>query len=358
MEKTDATLRANFLRMEAEMLMTSRSERIVPWTLVLSAALAGAPFAATHRFEPKTYFYTYCHAHPPQLRIAPGDTVVTTTRDAANDVYTTEDRTVSPKINLDEVNPQTGPFFVEGAQPGDTLVVMIEQVSPNRGWGWGASIPHFGALAPEYKTAMLTPPAPDRLFIWKFDRERKVATLDLPASRVGKVDVPMKPFLGTIGVAPPGKECTASITPGSHGGNMDFAGILPGTTLYLPVFEPGALLMVGDGHAAQGDGEMAGAAIETSMDVRFRVELIKGRAISWPRLDDGTSIMSIGSTRPLIDAVRLACVDLVGWLVAEHGFETWEATQILGQAAEIEIAQIVDPSYTAVCAIAKKHLPR
>ena len=139
---------------------------------------------------------------------------------------------------------------------------------------------------------------------------------------------------------------------------MDFAGILPGTTLYLPVFEPGALLMVGDGHAAQGDGELAGAAIETSMDVRFRVELIKGRAIAWPRLDDGVSIMSIGSTRPLIDAVRLACVDLVGWLVAEHGFETWEATQLLGQAAEIEIAQIVDPSYTAVCAIAKKHLPR
>ena len=345
--------------MEAEIAMTSRRLFIVMWVLTAAALLdASGPLAATHRFEPKAYFYTYCHAHPPQLRIAPGDIVVTTTRDAANDVYTTEDRTVSPKINLDEVNPQTGPFFVEGAQPGDTLVVTLEQVSPNRGWGWGASIPFFGALAPEFKTAMLTPPAPDRLFIWKFDRERKVATLDLPASRVGKVDVPLKPFLGTIGVAPPGKECIASITPGPHGGNMDFAGILPGTTLYLPVFEPGALLMVGDGHAAQGDGEMAGAAIETSMDVRFRVELIKGRAIAWPRLDDGTSIMSIGSTRPLIDAVRLACVDLVGWLVQEHGFETWEATQLLGQAAEIEIAQIVDPSYTAVCAIAKKHLPR
>jgi acetamidase/formamidase len=344
--------------MEAWKPMTLRSARIVLWTLAAAAALPVAPRAETHRFEPKRHFFTYCHAHPPQLRIAPGDTVVTTTRDAANDVYTTEDRTVSPKIDLDAVNPQTGPFFVEGAQPGDTLVVNIEQVTPNRDWGWGASIPFFGALAPEYKTAMLTPTAPDRLFIWKFDRERKAASLDLPGSRVKKVEVPLAPFLGTIGVAPPGKECIASITPGAHGGNMDYKGIVPGTTLYLPVFEPGALLMVGDGHAAQGDGEMAGAAIETSMDVRFRVDLIKGRAIAWPRLDDGASIMSIGSTRPLIDAVRLACVDLVGWMVQEHGFETWEAAQLLGQAAQIDIAQIVDPSYTAVCGIAKSHLSR
>jgi len=330
----------------------------------LLVALATMPFwvtshlAKTHTFEPKTHFFTYCHAHPPQLRIAPGDTVVTTTRDAANDVYSTEDRTVFPKASLDAVNPQTGPFFVEGAQPGDTLVVRIQEVTPTRDWGWGASIPFFGALAPEYKTAMLTPTAPDRLFIWKFDRKRQVAILDTLNSRVGKVEVPLRPFLGTIGVAPPGKECISSITPGAHGGNMDYRGLVPGTTLYLPVFEPGALLMVGDGHAAQGDGEMAGAAIETAMSVRLSVDLVKGRAIAWPRLDDGASIMSIGSTRPLIDAVRLACVDLVGWMTQDHGFETWEAAQLLGQAAEIEIAQIVDPSYTAVCAIAKSHLSR
>ena len=343
--------------MEGENLMVSRASLILP--ALATAAIAGSSSQAkTHVYEPKTWFFTYCHAHPPQLRIKPGDTVVTTTRDAANDALSTEDKTLFPKASLDAVNPQTGPFFIEGAERGDTLVVRLEQVTPNRDWGWGASIPFFGALAPEYKTAMLTPTAPDRLFIWKFDRERKVATLDLPSSRAGKVQVPIEPFLGTIGVAPPAKECIESITPGPHGGNMDFKGIVPGTTLYLPVFEPGALLMVGDGHAAQGDGEIAGAAIETSMDVRFRVDLIKGHAIAWPRLDDGEYLMSIGSTRPLIDAVRLACVDLVGWMVQEHGFETWEATQLLGQAAEIEIAQVVDPSYTAVCAIAKKHLPR
>ena len=339
--------------------MKLRSASIIFSGLTVALLPAATTFAKTHTFEPKTRFFTYCHAHPPQLRIAPGDTVVTTTRDAANDVYTTEDKTLSPKEeSIEAFNPQTGPFFVEGAQPGDTLVVRLEQIAPNRDWGWGASIPSFGALAPEYKTAMLTPTAPDRLFIWKFDRERKVATLDLPGSRVGKVQVAMKPFLGTIGVAPPDKECIASVTPGPHGGNMDFKGIVAGTTLYLPVFEPGALLMVGDGHAAQGDGEIAGAAIETSMDVRFTVDLIKGHAIAWPRLDDGESIMSIGSTRPLIDALRLACVDLVGWLVKEHGFETWEATQLLGQAAQIEVAQVVDPSYTVVCAIAKSHLSR
>ncbi len=331
--------------------------RTVGIFLVFLPAAAPAP-AETITYDPKdTVFFTYCYAHPPVARIAPGDTVITKTRDAANDVFSITDKTAAPKLDLAAVNPQTGPFFVEGAEPGDTLVVRIGSVRPDRDWGWGASIPYFGALEPEYKTAMLTEPAPDRLFMWRFDTERRFGTMEMPGSRVKKVKVPLQPFLGTIGVAPAGKECISSITPGPHGGNMDFSGLVQGTTLFLPVAEPGALLMVGDGHAAQGDGELDGAAIETSMDVRFTVDLIKGKTIRWPRLENDTHIMVIGSARPLIDAVRISCVDLIAWMTADYGFDMLEANQLLGQVAQIEIAQVVDPEYTAVCQLDKRYLP-
>jgi acetamidase/formamidase len=233
------------------------------------------------------------------------------------------------------VKPQTGPYYIERAKPGDTLVVHTDQIDLNRDWGWGGSIPFFGALAPEYKTAMVTEPVPDRLFVWRLDAEKKVGVLDMPNSRIGKVEVPLRPFFGTIGTAPSGKECWSSLTPGSHGANMDFNEVVEGVTMYFPVYEPGALFMLGDGHAAQGDGEVDGAAIETSFDVRFTVDLVKGKKINWPRLENENMIMSIGSTRPLMDALRLACVDLVNWLTEDYGYDKLEAVQLLGQAAQI-----------------------
>jgi acetamidase/formamidase len=262
------------------------------------------------------------------------------------------------KLDLSAVNPQTGPFYIEGAEPGDTLVVHIDDISLNRDFGWGASIPYFGALAPEYKTAMITDPVPDKLFIWRLDAERNVGILDLPNSRIGQVEVPLRPFFGTIGTAPAGKECWSSLTPGSHGANMDYNEVVEGVTMYFPVYEPGALLMMGDGHAAQGDGEIDGAAIETSFDVQFTVDLIKGKSIAWPRLENDEVIMSIGSTRPLIDALRIACADLVNWLVADYGYDKYDALQLLGQAAIIEVANVVDPQYSVACQIEKKYLPQ
>jgi amidase len=330
---------------------------------ILSAALAvalGAPgFAAEVEYDPgDTVYFTYCHAHPPALRITPGDTVKTSTRDASNDVFSVTDETVMSKLDLSAVNPQTGPFYIEGAEPGDTLVVRIDDISLNRDFGWGASIPYFGALAPEYKTAMITDPAPDKLFIWRLDAERNVGILDLPNSRIGQVEVPLRPFFGTIGTAPAGKECWSSLTPGSHGANMDYNEVVEGVTLYFPVYEPGALFMLGDGHAAQGDGEIDGAAIETSFDTTFTVDLIKGKTIAWPRLENDEVIMSIGSTRPLIDALRIACADLVNWLVADYGYDKFEALQLLGQAARIEVANVVDPQYSVACQIEKRYLPQ
>jgi amidase len=319
--------------------------------------LGGAAVAAEHKYDPgNDVKFTYCYAHQPVLRIKPGDSVVTSTRDASNDVYGTGDKTLFPKLDLTKVNPQTGPFYIEGAEPGDTLVVHLDKIDFNREFGWGGSIPYFGALAPEYKTMMITPPVPDRLFVWHIDRNRRVATLDLPNSKIGKVEVALRPFFGTIGTAPGGKECISSLVPGSHGANMDFNETVEGTTLYFPVNEPGALFMLGDGHAAQGDGEIDGAAIETSFNVRFTVNLIKGKKIGWPRLINDKVAMSIGSTRPLMDALRLACSDLIGWMVEDYGYDKYEALQLLGQVAQIKIANVVDPQYSVACAIDKKYL--
>jgi acetamidase/formamidase len=332
---------------------------LTPALLTLFAlAPAATVMAADLEYDPgDTVYYTYCYAHPPALRINPGDRVKTKTRDASNDAFSTTDKDLS-KLNLSAVNPQTGPFYVEGAEPGDTLVVHIEKVAPNRDWGWGGSIPYFGVLAPEYKTMMLTDPAPEILWIWDVDRTSNTASMTLPKSKIGKVEVPIRPFLGTIGVAPPGKECWSSLTPGAHGANMDFNEVVSGVTMYFPVFEPGALFMIGDGHAAQGDGEVDGAAIEISMDVEFSVDLIKGKKINWPRLENDEVIMSIGSTRPLVDALRLACTDLVNWLVADYGYDKIEAKQLLGQTARLEIANVVDPQYSVACIVPKQYLPQ
>jgi amidase len=180
---------------------------------ILAVALATPGLAAEVEYDPgDTVYFTYCHAHPPALRINPKDTVRTSTRDASNDVFSPTDETVMAKLDLSAVNPQTGPFYIEGAEPGDTLVVHIDEIGLNRDWGWGASIPYFGALEPEYKTAMITEPAPDKLYIWRLDAERNVGILDLPNSRIGQVEIPLRPFFGTIGVAPAGKECWSSLT--------------------------------------------------------------------------------------------------------------------------------------------------
>lgn len=327
---------------------------------VLFALMFAATVSArTITYVPQTVYFTYCFSHPPAARIASGDTVVTKTRDASNDAFKPTDKTLAAgNLDLSRVNPQTGPFYVEGAEPGDTLKVHIDKIGLNRDWGWGGAIPYFGALAPEYKTMMVTPPVVDTLYIWHLDARRGIATLDMPKSKIGKVEVPIRPFFGTIGTAPYGKECISSLVPGTHGANMDFNEVVEGVTMYFPVFEPGALFYLGDGHAAQGDGEIMGAAIETSFDVQFTVEVIKGKKINWPRLVNDRYIMSIGSTRPLMDALRLACSDLINWLSTDYGYDRMDAYQLLGQTAEIEIANVVDPQYSVACMLDKKYLPR
>jgi acetamidase/formamidase len=163
-------------------------------------------------------------------------------------------------------------------------------------------------------------------------------------------------MLGCVAVAPPRKEAVATSTPGEFGGNMDYNGMNVGVTLMLPVSEPGALLFIGDGHARQGDGEVVGNALEIAMQVEFTVDLIKGKKIGWPRLENDTHIMAIGSARPLLQALQHATTELQRWLMSDYGFDERGSSLLLGHALEYDIANVVDPHFTVVAKIRKEYL--
>ncbi len=311
----------------------------------------------THRFKPIKYYYTYNAKHEPVLTLAPGDTLITTTRDAFSNKISSEDQKASELTHMPEVNDQTGPFYVEGAEPGDTLVLHLIHVKPDRNFAVSTHIPHFGALSGETYTALLADPLPEKTYIWKLDLERNVGRLLLPNSKINMIEIPLHPFLGTVGVAPNYGEAVLSLTPAEHGGNMDCVETKTGTTLYFPVFVKGALFMLGDGHAAQGDGEICGTGLECSMEVTVTVDLIKDKAIQWPRFEDDEYIMVAASTRPVIDAFRSAHVELINWLVSDYGYDRWEALQLVSQVGTSRIGNVVDPKYTVVAKFPKKYLP-
>lgn len=312
----------------------------------------------THRFKPTKYYYTYDAKHEPVLKLKPGDILITSTVDAFGNKISSEDQLASEIIHLPEVNDQTGPFYVEGAEPGDTLVLHLLKVRPNRDYAVSTHLPHFGVLTGETYTAMLNDPLPEKTYIWKLDLERNTGILDFPNSKLGKVEIPLSPFLGTVGVAPNFGEAVLSLTPAEHGGNMDCVETKEGTTLYFPVFVNGGLFMLGDGHAAQGDGEICGTGLECSMNVTVKVDVIKGKTIRWPRFEDEEYIMVAGSTRPLIDAFRSSHVELINWLVEDYGFDRWDALQIVSQVGITRVGNVVDPKYTVVAKFPKKYLPQ
>ncbi|MGD9347872.1 MAG: acetamidase/formamidase family protein [Candidatus Aminicenantes bacterium] len=325
---------------------------------VFFLALANFSFAQkTHHFKPTKYYYTYDAKHEPVLALAPGDTLITTTRDAFSNKIFKEDQKASELIHMPKVNDQTGPFYVEGAETGDTLVLHLMSVRPDRDFAVSTHIPNFGVLSGETYTALLTNPLPEKTYIWNLDLERDMGRLSLPNSKIGEIEIPLHPFLGTVGVAPNYGEAVLSLTPAEHGGNMDCVETKTGTTLYFPVFVKGALFMLGDGHAAQGDGEICGTGLECSMKVAVKVDLIKDKVIHWPRFEDDEHIMVAASTRPVIDAFRSAHVELINWLVSDYGFDRWEALQIVSQVGTSRIGNVVDPKYTVVAKFPKKYLP-
>jgi acetamidase/formamidase/creatinine amidohydrolase/Fe(II)-dependent formamide hydrolase-like protein len=313
----------------------------LPLVVLLPAAAA----AETHRFKPSVGHATFA-VRPPVLTLKPGDVV------ESESLWGEWYEKAGGKWP-----GEVGPFRIEGAEPGDTLVVEILKVRPNRDTAVSTQGGSFGALVPDGGTAMLNEPFPRGRFVWKLDRERMTGTLELPKSTLKSISVPLRPMLGRVAVAPAGEDAFDGLWPGRFGGNMDASDVREGARVYLPVFHPGALFYFGDGHALQGDGEVCGSGLETSMDVAFRFELQKKKTIAWPRIEDAEHLMVAGSARPLSDALRIAFVELIGWLAAEHGFDKAEAYQVVSQLAVIRVAQMVDPLYTVVAKFPKRYLP-
>jgi acetamidase/formamidase len=295
----------------------------------------------THRFRP-THYHRALGAHEPVLRIADGDTVLTTTVDALG--YDERGVAVTP-----EGNPQTGPFYVEGAAPGDTLAVRLDHLWPNRDTGITATVLAPNVVDPE--AARTLPDGP--LAEWSIDRAGGTATLRTPRTALGDLTLPLAPMLGCFGVAPPRGQAISSATSGEHGGNMDYRGFVAGVTVYFPVFVPGALFHVGDGHALQGDGEIVGTGLETSFDVQFSVRVLKGKQIGWPRGEDETYIFTVGNARPLDQALQHATTEMMRWLRDDYGLDTLSASILLGQGVEYAVGNVYDPAYTLVCKLSK-----
>ena len=310
--------------------------------LALAPALAAAE---THRLAPTVGHPTFA-VRPPILTVNPGDVLESETLwgewyEKAGGKWPGE----------------VGPIAVAGAEPGDTLVVEILKVRPNRDTAISTQGGRFGALVPDRGTAFLNDVFPRGRYVWRLDAARRTATVDLPGSASKTATVALRPMIGRVATAPDGAEAFDGLWPGPFGGNMDASDVREGTTVYLPVFHPGALFYFGDGHARQGDGEVCGSGLETSMEVAFRFRLEKKKAIEWPRLEDATHIMVAGSARPLSDALRVAFVELIKWLEADYGFARADAYQLVSQVAEIRVANMVDPLYTVVAKFPKDQLP-
>jgi amidase len=265
---------------------------------------------ATHHFQP-THYHTAIGQHEPVLRIGDGDTVITTTVDAMG--KDASDTAITPRGN-----PQTGPFYIEDAEPGDTLVVRLDRIRPNRAIGYTGSVVAANVVDPLYVREL-----PEReLAEWRVDNEGGTATLIKPQTKLGNLTIPMAPMLGCFGVAPPLDQAISTATSAEHGGNMDYRGFVAGVTAYFPVFVPGALLHVGDGHATQGDGEIVGTGIEISMDVQFTVRVLKKKRIRWPRGESTEYIFAVGNARPLDQAVQHATTEMLRWLKEDYGLDT------------------------------------
>ncbi len=314
----------------------------------------------THHFTP-THYHRAIGSHEPVLRIAPGDTVITTTIDAGG--YDEHGHPASPGGN-----PQTGPFAIEGAEPGDTLVVRFDAIRPNRAIGYTASVLATNVVDPDYVRDL----PPQSRIAWRVDTDAGTATplvtppaeagvlfpfAPAPAS-LGDLTLPLRPMLGCFGVAPAQGQAISTATSAEHGGNMDYKGFAPGVTVYLPVFVAGALFHLGDCHALQGAGEIVGTGIEISSETRFTVALQKGRTIGWPRGEDADWLFACGNARPLDQALQHATTELTRWLVADYGLDIRAASTLLGQCIEYEVGNVFDPAYTMVAKISKATLAR
>jgi acetamidase/formamidase len=311
------------------------------------------PPAAPRSFdlEPTAYSRLISPTADPALRIFAGDTVRTTTVDAGGR------GAASTAMNDGRVtpggNPLTGPFYIEGTLPGDVLAVTLHRVRPNRTWGFSGTVVLPNALEPGYVRGR---EVSDQLAIWDLDTEAGVVRLREAPEGLRRYEVRLTPFLGSIAVAPGGGASPSSRDSGPYGGNMEYRLVREGATVYLPVGEEGAYLYLGDGHAAQGDGELTGDALETSMDIAFSVEVERYRFRSVPRVETEREIASVGIAGSLDQAVQKATTDLARWLEADYQLTATEAALVLGTAVEYDIPDLVLPWVSVAARIDKEYL--
>jgi acetamidase/formamidase len=306
---------------------------------------AGAP--KRHEFTPTVFYRQFSQTNQPVLHVSPGDTIHTTTVDAGG----VDEKGVTRVLGG---NPETGPFYIEGAEPGDTLVVHLTRLRLNRDYAESddAIVPRGtdSGLAVKLKDA-------GQSVRWHLDLARGVATSEKPGEHLKKYTVPLRPMLGCIAVAPNSSQAPPGTgDSGRFGGNMDFNEIVEGATIYLPVMNPGALLYLGDGHAAQGDGELNGNALETSMDVEFTVDVIQGKRIMGPRVESDTHIMVVGLDGSLDDAFRTATAAMAQWLADDYKLTPSEVAQVLGTSAEYKVGEVADRNAGIVLKLNKERL--
>jgi len=300
----------------------------------------------TRRFEPTEFHNYFSSTIPPALTIFPGDTVESWSVDSGGG-------DAQGKRRSNGGNPLTGPFYVEGVMPGDTLVVHFTRLRLTRDSAESGDRITPSALDPFEKPAK---EAPNFDSNWTLDRQAGFARLTKPTQKLAAYRVPLKPMLGCVGVAPPQQQSIRSGWLGPYGGNMDFNELVEGVTVYLPVFHPGALLFIGDGHAAQGDGELTGDALETSTEWTITVDFRKDKSIRLPRFENAEYWMASGIANSLPEAVQYATSNLSGWLEDEYGLNASEIAVVLGTGVHYEIAELVDPQVHVVAKIAKSML--
>jgi amidase len=296
---------------------------------------------------PESFSYVFSPYREPIARVRPGERVVIQCEDAFESrIRTAADMPSRALAGARFLNPQTGPIFVEGAEPGDTLAVRIEEITPTRDFAVSCLIPYFGGLTSTAVTRTLQAPLEERVWIWKLENGQ------LRNDEIG-LSLPWQPFMGTLAVAPD-LEAITTLAPGPFGGNMDVPDVCPGNIVYLPVWNEGALFYTGDTHARQGQGELCGVALEITSRVTVVFDVVKGKAILWPRIESPDRLMAVGSARPMEDAARIAYAELAGWLAADFGWTLPNAYQLLTQAGGLYVGNMVDTTYSLVASIEKR----
>jgi acetamidase/formamidase len=323
------------------------SPNMIPVTVSGKRPAARPQSATVHTYDPKSFQNFYTPFLQPVLRIAPGDSVKTRTLDSRGQDF-------DGKPKAPRGNPVTGPFYVEGAMPGDTLVVHLDRVRTNRDTAYQTNLIASTALETGYLRDLAK--FEGGFTSWKIDAAAGVATIIDANNRLGAYKVKLSPMLGCIGVAPPRDEVLGSGHLGPFGGNMDSPRVAEGATLYIPVFQPGALLYVGDGHAQQGDGELPGQGLETSLDVQFTVDVIHGNALAATRLENADAMMIMGTGVSLDAAMKNATTEMSRWLASAYQLTPQDIAAVLGTAMQYEIAEVVDSEYDVVAKVNKSAL--